>query len=136
MTLKRNKIFLFLFSACLTGYTWLFFQYTNPPSQGSGICMLKHTTGIPCPSCGSTRAVLSILNGDLLQALYWNPLGFILFLFLLVSPIWIMVDLIRNDDSLLRIYIQAELLFRQKKIALPSIALIILNWFWNIQKGL
>jgi hypothetical protein len=38
-------------------------------------CPLRTLTGLPCPTCGSTRAVLALLNGDLLGALAWNPLA-------------------------------------------------------------
>jgi hypothetical protein len=138
MLLKKNKIYLFLFLGCLAGYSWLYAHLSNPSfhNKGTGICILKHTTGIPCPSCGSTRAVLSILHGNLLQALHWNPLGFLLFLFLILFPAWMLVDLLRRNDSIYRAYTKTELLFRQKKIAIPVIALILLNWYWNIHKGL
>lgn len=138
MLLKKNSIHLLLFLGCLTGYTWLYLQLSNPSFHhpAAGICILKQTTGIPCPSCGSTRAILSILHGDFLQAFQWNPLGFLLILFLIVLPVWILIDLFRKDDSLLRYFLKTEQLFRQKKIAIPAIALILLNWYWNIHKGL
>lgn len=138
MLLKKNSIHLLLLLGCLTGYTWLYLHFTNPSFQTgmTGVCLWKRATGIPCPSCGSTRAVLAILRGDLLQALQWNPFGFFLILFLIILPVWILMDLIRKDDSMLRCFLKAEQFFRQKKIAIPAIALILLNWYWNIHKGL
>jgi len=38
-------------------------------------CPLHHLTGIPCPTCGSTRAGLALLHADLLGALALNPLA-------------------------------------------------------------
>ena len=38
------------------------------------LCPLKHITGIPCPSCGGTRALRALGHGALLAALRWNPL--------------------------------------------------------------
>lgn len=41
-------------------------------------CILKLITGIPCPGCGMTRACISILRFDFVQAFKYNPLVFIL----------------------------------------------------------
>ena len=37
-------------------------------------CPFKAVTGIPCPGCGMTRAVLSALRGDFRTAFYYHPL--------------------------------------------------------------
>lgn len=41
---------------------------------GGGLCLLRLTTGIPCPGCGMTRALLSALRGDFAAALAFHPL--------------------------------------------------------------
>ena len=41
-------------------------------------CPIRLITGIPCPSCGITRAYISLLNGDLSKAFYYHPLFFLL----------------------------------------------------------
>ncbi|MBS3821935.1 MAG: DUF2752 domain-containing protein [Phycisphaerae bacterium] len=38
------------------------------------LCPMKHLAGIPCPTCGSTRAGLAMLAGDPVRAWLWNPL--------------------------------------------------------------
>jgi hypothetical protein len=40
------------------------------------VCTLKHWTGLPCLTCGSTRLVQALLRGDVLEAAAWNPLVF------------------------------------------------------------
>ena len=41
------------------------------------ICLLREWTGIPCPTCGSTRLVEALLAGDVGAALAQNPLVFV-----------------------------------------------------------
>ena len=41
------------------------------------VCYFNEWTGLPCPSCGSTRLVESLLAGDILGAARWNPLVFV-----------------------------------------------------------
>ena len=38
------------------------------------LCPFRRLTGLPCPGCGSTRAVMSLLHGEPAKALAWNPL--------------------------------------------------------------
>ena len=38
-------------------------------------CLWHAWTGIPCPGCGTTRAMLRLLAGDLRGALAFNPLS-------------------------------------------------------------
>lgn len=37
-------------------------------------CVWKGLTGIPCPTCGATRALVLLAHGDIAQALIMHPL--------------------------------------------------------------
>ncbi len=37
-------------------------------------CAFRQLTGIPCPTCGSTHAMIALLHGELARALTANPL--------------------------------------------------------------
>lgn len=39
-----------------------------------GTCAMKSVFSLPCMTCGSTRATMRLLHGDLLGALYYQPL--------------------------------------------------------------
>ncbi|RMH59638.1 MAG: DUF2752 domain-containing protein [Candidatus Hydrogenedentota bacterium] len=45
-------------------------------------CTFRRVTGFPCPSCGTTRAVLALLGGDLAEAIRFQPLFVLALLFL------------------------------------------------------
>lgn len=37
-------------------------------------CVFKNSTGMPCPGCGMTRAVLCVGQGQFENAFFWHPL--------------------------------------------------------------
>jgi hypothetical protein len=47
------------------------------PSSGMGVplCMFKRLFSLPCPGCGLTRSVSSVLHGDFLKSWSYHPLG-------------------------------------------------------------
>ena len=50
------------------------FELFRPPAGADAtLCMFRRATGQPCPTCGSTRAVKTLLAGDVLGAFAWNP---------------------------------------------------------------
>lgn len=136
--MTRNKLYAILSAACAAGYGWLAFTYYQQVSHLAepGICLFKRITTIPCPSCGSTRSVLSLLKGDIAGAFYWNPFGILLVSVLFITPFWIFYDLVSRKESLLTMYLNAEQLVGRKWIAIPGIIIVIMNWVWNISKGL
>ncbi len=136
--MSRNRLYIFLLTACIAGYSWLAYSYfrSDPLHADTGVCFFRHFTGIPCPSCGSTRAVLSFLHGDLMNSLAWNPFGIVLILIMSVLPLWIIYDVVSQESSLHRFYNHAELFLNRKPVAIPLIIIVLINWAWNVLKGL
>ncbi|WP_169311996.1 DUF2752 domain-containing protein [Pseudopedobacter saltans] len=98
--------------------------------------MIKHLTTIPCPSCGATRSIISLTKGDFIDALKLNPMGYIIALIMLIVPIWTTTDILRKSNTLFDFYQKTETYIRKPKYAIPLIVLVIINWIWNIIKGL
>lgn len=137
--MSRGRLYLLLLVACTAGYSWLAVAYrlkTGNAGQEYGVCLIKHTTGVPCPSCGSTRFLLALLQGDLVAALHWNPLGLLLLLIMLVAPLWILYDVVLGRETLFLSYKRTEHLLKRKWIAIPALLMVLGNWIWNIYKGL
>ena len=138
MSLSRNRLYTLLFLACIAGYIWTFInmQDTHAGHLSAEVCLFKNVTNIPCPSCGTSRAVVALLHGHYSDAFYMNPIGFIVASIMLLAPIWIIADLLRRSSSLYSCYRQAELALRKPQYAIPMVTLVLVNWMWNINKGL
>lgn len=138
MTLDRNKLYLILLIACLAGYIWLYFSLTKniTESKSFEVCLIKYVTNIPCPSCGSSRSIISLTKGDFNGALNFNPIGYLVAIIMLIAPIWIIADTIKRTNTLFDFYLKIETYLKKPKIAITLILLVIINWIWNITKGL
>ena len=138
MPIGKIKLYTILLVACAAGYIWLLLNVTKGFAEKNtvGVCLIKQTTNIPCPSCGSTRAVLHLLRGDFLQSVKINPFGIIISTIMLITPIWIIGDFIARKSTLLEFYIKTESLLKKPGIAIPLILLVVINWIWNITKGI
>jgi hypothetical protein len=132
--MSPKKLYSLLVTVCFSSYLWILFSYQHKFS--SEACPFRRFTHLPCPSCGSTRAVLSILHGDLLEALFLNPLGFVIVLLLLLCPLWLLFDLFTGKTTLFKVYQSTEIMLKRPVIMLPLILLISVNWIWNIIKGI
>ena len=132
------KLYAILLIACTAGYIWLFYgmKKLRTEEKTVGVCLFKYATNIPCPSCGSTRSALALLNGNFSKALYFNPFGIIIASIMLVAPGWVLYDLATKKKTLLRVYEQTETLLKNPKIAIPLVLLVVINWIWNIKKYL
>lgn len=133
-----KRIYWILILLTIGSYVWVGFQLLHTHDQPAGtLCLFKNVIGIPCPSCGVTRSVLLLFQGDIMAALWINPLGVLAALLLVVIPIWIIVDLSRRNYTLLIAYKHSEDFIRSNKLVyIPLIALVGLNWVWNITKGI
>ena len=138
MTLNRNKLYFILFTACVVGYVWVYFISTKEFTENKSVevCLIKRITNIPCPSCGASRSVISLIDGDFIGALNFNPIGYLVALIMVIAPIWITVDIIKRTETLFNFYLKTEIYLKRLKIAIPLILLVVINWIWNIVKGL
>jgi hypothetical protein len=137
--MSRRKLYILLCGLSLAGYVWIGWNLADGTGSEATpeVCLFKAVTHIPCPSCGATRALVLLANGDVVRSIMENPIGVLLALGLIVIPGWVVVDVVRKRDSLLRWYAKGErLLSGNKWIAVPAVALVVLNWVWNITKGL
>lgn len=138
MLQSRNTLYTILFTACIAGYIWLYFAISTNKTEINSVevCFIKRLTNIPCPSCGSTRSVLAMLHGDFMKSLFINPFGFVIAFIMLATPLWMIIDLLNKRKTLFDFYHKIELNLKKPLYAIPLIFLVMMNWIWNITKGL
>jgi hypothetical protein len=134
--MTKNKLYTFVFIACFFGLAYLFYQIKYSESSHLMVCFIKNVTGYSCPSCGTTRAVQLFLQGNFVASLQMNPFGIIVAILIVIAPIWILFDVFTKKEAFYFWYKKTETIIRTKWIAIPLIILVLLNWIWNIYKGL
>jgi hypothetical protein len=113
----------------ISGYFFLFF---STALKNQSFCIFKTITGIPCPSCGSTRATLLLFHGEFGKSIFLNPFGIVTNILILLSIAWMLMDIIKSRDTFLP-FLKKTWDFR---IQLIIFLILVANWFWNIAKGL
>ena len=135
----KKRIYRTLILLSLAGYGWVGWNIVEGSAHQSApsVCLFKEITGLPCPSCGTTRSVLLLFHGEVLAALMTNPFGLLIAIGLAVIPLWIIIDLIRKKESFYRRYVWAEKLFIESRwVTASAVMIVVLNWIWNIAKGM
>lgn len=134
--MSKNKLYAFIFIACLIGFLYLFYSINYSESSHLKFCIIKNATGYPCPSCGTTRAVQLFLQGDFVASLQMNPFGILVTILMVVLPFWIVYDVLTHQQTFFINYKKVESIVRTKWLAILLIILALINWIWNIKKGL
>jgi hypothetical protein len=89
-----------------TAWPWL---PLHPPLA----CPLRTLTGVPCPLCGMTRAVVAAMHGHLLESLRFNPAGLLVVAFALALLAGLRLDRVRIRPWIV-------------------IGFVALLWAWNV----
>ncbi len=105
---------------------WFAARLPTPP------CVFHSLTGLPCPTCGSTRAAYHFLHGHFAVSFLFNPLAFLAFCAVVIFDLYALAIL------LLRIpRFRLQNFSPQEKLLLRSLALSLLaaNWLYLLARG-
>lgn len=133
--MTKNRLYVLIFTACLLGFLYLFYKIQSNSNEDFSVCLIKNATGIPCPSCGTTRAVITIFRGNFIESIYINPLGILVLSIMIVAPFWIMIDRMFNKNSFYVFYKKVETRLKNPIVYITLIVLVMANWIWNILKN-
>jgi hypothetical protein len=123
LSLARKHIALALFFGCLasSGIAWMIISWHIPLPP----CGMRLLLGLPCPLCGSTRALAALANLDLTLAFRLNPFTTA---FVFGSALWLLL-------SFLFPYFASKPTAPVRKVRLLSlpwlgVALLVANWIY------
>lgn len=94
-------------------------------------CVFKTLTGLPCPSCGVTRAVIALSRGQLGQGLFMNPLAAIACGAALLYFVYAAAVLALRLPRLRPVLTPAG----GRALRVATVAAIAINWVWLIATG-
>ena len=66
-------------------------------------CFWQENFNLICPGCGSTRCVISLINGDFLQSFTYNPFLFVLIVYVFLLNLLYIINTIL-DKKYLKIF--------------------------------
>jgi hypothetical protein len=91
------------------------------------LCWFKRATGLPCPTCGTTRALEALASGRLLDALAVNPLVMVL-----LSAMALVLAVRVMTRRALTVRLSAPL---RRGALWAALAIVALNWVYLIVRG-
>jgi len=111
---------------------YFFLYYFSSSINGHTVCIFKNITGVPCPACGSIRATMLLFYGQFWESVLVNPFGIITNILIIGSIIWMIIDILKGKETYFP--------FLKKdwnwKVKILLLLIILLNWIWNIEKGI
>lgn len=116
-----------LFGLLVIGFEFLQLALPAPaPGETRTLCMLRSTTGVPCPGCGSTRAVKAAASLEPLAALRANPL-----IITLLGGTLLVLGLRFLTGRAIRCVLPTS---GWTIIAIVFVLLLLLNWWWVLRQ--
>lgn len=91
-------------------------------------CAWKGLMGIPCPTCGSTRALMHLAKGDLLSAIAFNPLVSACFLAAGLCFLYSLVTLVSGAPRIGILFSEEE----KSALRIGAVTMVLMNWMYLI----
>lgn len=95
-----------------------------PVAHVAPSCVFRGISGIPCPTCGGTRALLSLAKGNFIDAVALNPLVALLVAAALASCLYSVVSLLFDMRRM-----TFSLSEREKDgMRVAAVMIVLMNW--------
>lgn len=95
-------------------------------------CAFHSTTGLPCPTCGATRAAWQFLHGHFFASFSCNPLLFFGFCFVLIFDLYALAVLVGGAP---RFRVTNFSGAQKRLLRRLAIGLLLGNWLYLLTTG-
>jgi hypothetical protein len=92
-------------------------------------CAFHQVFGIPCLTCGSTRAAFAFLHGDIPAAWRFNPLATLSFFVIAIYDLYALIVLVRRGPRLRIVWSR----FPRRGFATLVSGAALLNWVYLLR---
>ena len=103
------------------------------PAAFIPICRFHATTGLPCPTCGATRAMHLLSTGKIIQAWIMQPLLVTIAIFAAIYSLYSFVVVLGKLPRIRLVNITTK---NRNYILITSTVIIILNWIYLALAGI
>lgn len=97
--LKKDFIFVNVLIGMALLWTFLFMLLQQIDVIPNMTCVLHDVMHVYCPGCGGTRAIFTLLEGRVLDSLYYNPAVVLGALLILHYEVGVLVTLIKKNGK-------------------------------------
>jgi len=91
-------------------------------------CVFHDLTGLPCLTCGATRATVAFFHAQFATAWNWNPLVFLILCGLTLYNVYAFVVLIVRSPRLRLEFSRIE----KRVLRVSAVCLLALNWLYSL----
>lgn len=112
-------------------FYWKEYQHSELPQ----LCLFKSVSGIPCPACGSTKALWLTFHGHWMEGILTNPIAFVTLFGSTIGFVMLLMDIVLHKRYFEKIlnYLH-KLIIGNSYVKWTFILLLLVNWIWNITK--
>lgn len=96
-----------------------------------GTCGFKMLLGLPCLTCGSTRATIFLFDGNLGEAIYYQPMMLLIYAILLVWGAVSLWGFIARKRVLMKLSDREDLVLKLLIVGIP-----LANWAYLVSAGI
>lgn len=126
------RFYTFIWGVCL-----VFFVFVLMNQMGQTLpCVFKSATGYACAGCGISRAISLAFSGEFLASLQTNPLGIFLLLIAVFCFSLLISDTFTSQKNLYKVYLWFNRKLKNFWVIFFFVLLFVVNWAWNIIKGI